>query len=662
MQVATVRVPAHLWKAHEALDEALVLFSRIKHPEAPREEVLFHLRAALRHAYAALAESGDAQKLRQHSDTGLGRSRIALVLLEAWEAQAGTFAAPAADALRTAVTAWGQPQGTLEVQLGLPKVQREGQNVRAAYREPVPLTRSREVLNPAVILPEVEPIAPTVPEIPPEPDGTQPTPTSLSELMAQTEAIGRAAEAMQKRATAKKPPPPEPERSGVPDDVLYSQPLKRDEVEWRRAQELFEELAMLGGMRRPFGAWRESGSPEERLLARVEGLVACGSTVWPRLVEYLSDRPVPDPDLLWAAIFFFGSFAEDDARDQVLRLLRTAGLDSDALWDAATDAVLLAPQPGVHALLPSWLDRGGWEARMAARILGRRRRLSTDRILALLLPDSGSSNAATDAVLRTELAAGLRGAPGDLGPREVSALLRMEDPAIVDSLLAALVHRHSHLGAALASDFTRTGRAEFGGAARWNALIGGPKAAADFTAALAKGMGPVLLDGLGWYGSIQFIEPLLEALPKNPSAADALQRLTGASITDADPDPDYEEGEEPFTPGHRPDLPALELSRNPEAWRHWWRKHGKRARPEKRYRFGRPWSFAENYWEMADAEISGPERERAHAEWVARTQSTYPLDVWDFVVRQEAQLKMWRDQLGHDRTGAGEWPTATRRA
>jgi hypothetical protein len=645
-------VPAALWKARERLDEALVLLTGLKDEEAPTREVVFHLSTALLHVQEALAARRDPQALRKLGNAGLGRARIALTLLEGWEAQKGVTAC--GEAVRSAVGSWVEP-GMADVVLDLPSEEGESQ-IRAPDQEPLLLVRKRGVFAPGVVLTEPEPADAEFPVIP-EPaegdDGVSAEGPTLEELLAQGEAAAAAldGDAPLPPPTAVPESPPEPTPLKALELAQFGAPQTRHDVEWLRARDLLEDLGMLSLMRLPAAAWRDSHSPEKRLLARAEALFACGPGVRNQLSELLWDRPVPDAEALWAALFFFGSFKGDDARDQVLRLLRTAGLEHEAPWKSAADALLFVLNPGVLPALEPWLERGGWQARLAARVLGRRRALPASRWIALL--------GVEDLEVRREVAAALAAAPGAWEPSDLKALLKSDDDSLVGSALQALLHRYPAVAFERARAFTLEGRGELGGAARWMALSGGASVAADFEAALGRNTSPALLEAVGWFGSVQFVDLLLAELQKKSlPALEALQRFTGASLTDAVPAPEYEPEQLPFTPGFQPKLPVFDLTPSPALWSAWWAQHGKRARPSIRHRWGHPWTLKDNLWEMRDAAISGPMRDWAHLEAVARTRLEQPLDTWDFVARQEAQLEQCRVYLEEQSVKPGTWPAA----
>jgi len=197
----------------------------------------------------------------------------------------------------------------------------------------------------------------------------------------------------------------------------------------------------------------------------------------------------------------------------------------------------------------------------------------------------------------------------------------------------------------------------FTDAALWLAIGGGAEVSADFEAALARGKpSAVLLEAIGWYGDLRFVDTLLALLEAGQKAAvGALQRLTGASLTDDVPEPEYAPGEEPFVRGFSPPADELELTADPAVWKAWWHQHGGRAVLTQRYRWGHLWSSQDNLWELEQAPASPRERRLAFHELVARTGAFHPFDPQDFVARQQAAIAVWREAPELRRAVTGAW-------
>src|SRR5215510_1254818 len=147
----------------------------------------------------------------------------------------------------------------------------------ASVDEPRLLTFDREVLTPVVMRgqpvdPDVDPASFVSPEDL-EADASQ----DVHELLAQAEA----AAAEEEPETPQKPasPPPKPLELVTDESaslVNFGSQRTREEVEFKRARTFFEELAMMSIMRKPDPGdqWRNLRPVEERLLARVDGIVA----------------------------------------------------------------------------------------------------------------------------------------------------------------------------------------------------------------------------------------------------------------------------------------------------------------------------------------------------------------------------------------------------
>ncbi|WP_224372270.1 HEAT repeat domain-containing protein [Hyalangium versicolor] len=635
------------------LDEALVQLRAVKDPKVPLGAVKRHVEAALRALYGALVSSADEARYRPYTTQALARARAGLDSLNAAGSQDAAVARSVA-ALSEATRGWEQAaRRTLLHPLELPRPP-DGARPRRLTDTPALLTLPRGPVPPAVVLPLEE--QPEVEALESVSEPPMPLPAmSLDALLAQAAAAGAALEAPPRKEPAP-PPAHKSERAPVtPEEIEQEQfgaRLSREEVELLRAKAFFEELAMMSVMRQPDAGelWSNLRPVEERLLARVEGILACGEWVLSELVALLCERPVPDPEMTWAALFIHGSLAGEDTLHQMERLLRTAGLEEPVVFDAACDALAFVPHPGLQAMMRKWLtDKELLHRRLAVRVLGRRGLLDAAQALVLARGEEPE--------LALEGARALPMAPGELDLRETAQLLGHKQEEMVSCAIEALWLRHSPLGLRHAQALVAEGRGAFASAALWLAAGGGPEAQPVFEAALARGASPVLLEALGWYGNLQFMEPLLALLEKGKVAAvGALQRLTGASLTDEEPEPEYVKGEEPFVRGFSPPSEELELSMDAAVWSAWWKQHRGRASVKKRYRWGHLWSAQDNLWEMELARASMPERRRAFHELVARAGAAHPFEPRDFVARQQAALARWREAPEPRRITSGTWP------
>lgn len=641
------------------VDEALVGLRTVKDSHIPLRAIERHLVAALRALYDALAFPGDAQRFNQGTTTALSRLNAALGSLVSTGSEEAA-AQRVLQYLQEATQGWREAVGrTVLNPLELPRPAKGGWP-RAQSGTPALVAVERGPLTPAIVLPLEE-----APE--PEPPG-EATPagrllpvSSLEELLAQAEAAGAALECPPKEAPAARQARKKQKPSVTAEEAEQAQfggPLSREEVEFSRARAFFEELGMMSVMRQPDAGdvWSELRPVEERLLARVDGILACGEGVIPELVKLLDDRPVPDPELTWAALFLPGCLAGDDALHQVARVVRTAGLEEPDVFDAACDALAFVPHPGLGPLLRGWL--GGQEPLLrllAVRVLGRRGLLRGEEALAFALE--------ADAKLALEGARALPWVQGELDLNGTARLLRSKQEEIAACALETLWLRHPRAGLEHARALVAQGKDAFAGAALWLAIGGGADERVHFEAALSRGKASAtLLEALGWYGDLRFVDALLAQLEAGQvAAAGALQRLTGASLTEDVPDPEYEKGEEPFVRGFSPPPEELELTADPAIWAAWWRKHQGRATLTKRYRWGHLWSTQDNLWEMEHAPASPRERRLAFHELVARTGAAHPFDPRDFVVRQQAAIARWREAPELRRAAGGAWSLSSSR-
>lgn len=645
-------LPAIL-QARAWLDDALVALAL---PFQGRDEAapsLLRVADALGHVYRALASHTDVATY--HAE----RERAATALRE------GLAGLQAPSLLPSLLTLPGEPIRSCASSLGL-LLSAEAPPFETGYRfparpsdeaktaispalaaEPRLVSFARAPLLPVVPLPSAPPAPTPVVAVPPTPDpaaeGEEPV-ADLSAIRARLQAALAAAEA----------PPPEPSKTkekGAPAEPAV--PKATDEEAEREtfgeavpeavlvaetARGFFEDLGMMSLMRIPDAAdpWWELARVEERLLARVDGLLAAGLGTLPPLVRLLADRPVPDPELRWAAVFFYGCLEGDDARDQVARLVRTAELEETPVFDAVADALFLAPQPGIEGLLRGWLTADAPVLkRLAIRVLARRRRLTA--------VEACRFAASPDLALAREGARALASVSPPVDAAALYQLTAHADEAIVQHVLqAALLHKQAFVVDRARALWAQRGPG-FAACALAAALAAGNDAGGLFLQAVSKQPdAPGLLEAAGWFGHLGLIEPLIAALAAgHTDAALALFRLTGAPLTDDDPSPTYDEGELPFTTPFAPP-PIVELSVDAAVWQGWWKQHQARAQRQLRYRWGVVWSPALSLWELTEAQASPADRWRAHLELTARTGGDVAFDPFDFVARQRAPLEAWK--------------------
>ncbi|QSQ11622.1 hypothetical protein [Myxococcus landrumensis] len=647
-----------LSRARALLDGVLVGLRDVKDPAVPLRAVERHLTASLGALYQALAATGGSDVFHRHAETARVRAEDALRSLRSARSKDAVVRRHIS-AVDEVVRGWRDAVIRTPLEsLRLPRPDADFVP-RAQGEVPTLVQLAREPLLPAIVLQWEEPPDMALPQVGASalelPEGKPVTLASLDALLAQAQQQARALAApakpsRKKRASASKSRPPV-EQEEV-ERVQFGETLRREDVELARARSFFEDVAMMSLMRQPDAGdlWSDLRPVEDRLLARVDGILGCGTWVLPELVKLLDERPLPDPEMTWGVLFLHGCLAGDDALHQVERLLQTVGLEVPEVFDAAADALTFVPHPGTEGLLRRWLKEPGLARQFAVRALGRRGELEGRESLGLVWGD------APELVL--EGARALPRARGELDLRETARLLRDEREEVVAAAIEALLLRRSASGLQHAHALLAEGRGAFANAALWTAVGGGVEARKDFEAALAgTSVSPVVVEALGWYGSLAFMDFLLARLRAGKKdAVGALQRLTGASLTDDEPAPEYEKGEEPFTGGFSPPPLELELTADAKVWTAWWEKHRGRASLSKRYRWGHQWSTQDNLWELEHAYASMRERRLAWHELVARTGATHPFDPRDFVARQQAAVTRWRESPEARHAAAGAWP------
>jgi hypothetical protein len=662
---------ATVMEARTLLDDALVGLTEVRDPELPVREAVLHTALALENVYGALARRTDFAAFSRGVGEAAESTRLALGALQAVASDdpaAGSTLALLARALRT-LTALVAPPANLP--LSLPDPTDRTPPLPASRDEPAPLRLPRAVLHPAILLPVQEETPAITVDIAP-PGGSPVVAVNLDALLAQAAAGGEAADADPPEDEPARPEATtEPKNAPVPDGDSEHESLdaalSKDAVLAIRARDFFEELAMMGLMRKadPGDAWRNLRLVEQRLLARVDAIVACGERFLPALVAHLESRPVPDPELTWASLFVYGMIAGDDALDQVMRLVRSLPLDDAAMFEAVADALSFVPQSGLDERLRPWLaaaaaPASGLERRLALRVLGRRG--TVDVASALRAAAAGNERD-----VRREGARALGRAVGSLDGQVLRPLMEDPDGEIAGAAMDAAGLHGLRSGVRWARELLSRGRPDHGDAAMYVALGGeaqerGALAALTAPRDAAKPGAPATgaIEAMGWFGDLTFVPYLLDALAAKELAAPAaaaLFRLTGAALEEDTPDPDYPPERRPFAARVRPPPVVGLLSVDPLRWRAWWKRHGHAANPNIRHRWGGPWDLADNLWEMAEAPASTRDRTWAHRELVARTGKALPFHPEAFVARQERQLGEWRAvvQRAGDRE-EGRWP------
>jgi hypothetical protein len=502
--------------------------------------------------------------------------------------------------------------------------------LRASVGEPTLLDLTRAEIDPAV--PDLTKEDPGPPPVETPAETEEPPPMTLVELEDALAAAEVEEPEDEPEAEEEEPAPAAPPASeGEALLNYYGDALTEEQVVFDRARASIEDLALLGSMRRPLPdqGWVGRAEPERRLLARVDAIAACGEQVLPKLVSLLERRPVPDPELTWALVFLFGSIAGDDSAEQAMTLARIAPLAEDGMLEAVADALALAPNPSLPALVLGWLSDLAPERHAVAT-------LALSRRLALTTPQALSAATSADPRVAGAGARALATSTGPVDPAALWKLAHHADEAVVRAALESALIRRSLVAVRRATELVKEGRPDHAGAATLLAVAGGPD-----TLDLLLGAGAI--EALGWYGHPDAIEPLLERLEGDTaaSAVEALQLLTGASITDADPEPEYEEGKGPFTAAEGP-VPAPEiLSAKPQPWRDWWKGHGAAARRGARYRFGHLWSLADNLRQIEAPHAVPRTRRLAYLELCARSGSNLPFDAQAFVAAQRRQIADW---------------------
>lgn len=652
---------ADLGEVRARLDEALVTLAAAALPGG--REVARSVGDAITAVYEMLAAPGDGAWVQSTFARALSATRAALARLQEDPPEPSSAHELARDLVASAL------QGLNAVPAlradGFEAPRQSPGVLRASLDEPVSLDATRGLVVPMVPMP-APPEAPSPP--PPDPPPPQGI-TSLSELEEFAAASRARMEAMEAASEARPslapplPPSAPVDLPGRAAALVFGVAIPPEQVLFERARTCLEDLGMFGLLRRPMSgsSWRAAARTEQRLLRRVDALVACGDGVVPGLVAMLEERPLPDPELTWAAVFFFLSLRGSDALDAALRIARASLSQDDAVALSVADAFAHCPHPMLDEALRGWLTAPESSRRaVALDALSRRYALMAsqwDAVAreALSLDDEPALRASARALARVQ---------GDVDPSLALSLLRHPLPAVARPAIEGRIARGQRDGAWRALELTEGVDGGFAGAVRYVALAGTRLSKAALIADAGRGGSLALLDALGWYGDPDFVDDLIGALSFDDAATKALavgalERITGAMLTD-----DAPEGIDPTLPWPRPEgfvptavaEPCVEMA----VWRRWWSRVGGGAPAGQRLRWGRPWSPMDNVTEMDRDDAAPDVRRMAWLELCARTGGSIAFDPEDWVSRQERAVSAWRSYVSSPRVAAmaGRWPSA----
>ncbi len=652
---------ADLGDVRARLDEAMVTLSAAAVPGG--RDVARAVGDAITAVYEVLAAPSDGAWVQSTFARMLLATRAALTRLQEDPAEPSAAHERARDLVA----------GALQCLNALPAIKAAGFEaprqspgvLRASLDEPVSLDATRGLVVPMVPMPD-GPEAPS----PPPPDPPPPPPiTSLAELEDFAAASRARLEAMEAEAEARPSlaPPPASEAPvdlpGRAAALVFGVAIAPSQVLFDRARTCLEDLGMLGLLRRPMtgSSWRAAARTEQRLLRRVDALAACGDGVIPGLVQTLEERPLPDPELTWALVFFLLSLRGSDALDAALRIARAALSQDDAVALSVADAFAHAPHPMLDEALRGWLSSPESAPRAAALdALSRRYALMASHW------DAAAREALSvdDEPCLRAAARGLGRVQGEVDPSLALAMLRHPSPAVARAAIEGRLARGKRDGAWRALELTEGVDGGFAGAVRYVALAGTRRSKAAIIADAGRGGSLALLDALGWYGDVDFVDDLIamlgfEEAATSALAVGALERLTGAMLTDDAPD-----GVDPTLPWPRPagfvPTPVPEPCLSMEVWQRWWSRVRGAAPVGQRLRWGRPWSPMDNVTEM-DRDDGAPDvRRMAWLELCARTGGSIAFDPEDWVSRQERSVSAWRAYVSSPRVAAlsGTWSSA----
>jgi hypothetical protein len=630
---------ARIVEVHAALDAAIVRVRQVKDAQLPVPSIEHNLGLALQQVYGAMGARGDWGRFREKCANALELVRTTMAQL---------MAAPSDDPAQGEVL--GLVAGlidklsrvgfTLDDAWVIPSRERGEHVVWATLGVPRLYDLPRSVMRAAVPI-DAPPIKiDEAPEPPPPPPPA--TMEAFLELVARAQADLEAFEKAQSDAL----PPPAPAPAAitvVPEEEAirerFGVKITDFELLVERAKDCMDDLAMLGRMRRPSPdePWASGDDSEDRMLTKLDAIVACGVDVYAELVHMLDDRPLPDPELTFGNVFFLCCVAGDDTFDEAVRLVELCDLGEPEMLAMVCDAFTFATHPRIDPFFSRWLSSPDVNRRaLAAEVLRRRRVLAAPQIE--LLAKDGDERvlaSAVRALVRVPSHGGL-----------LSSALGHSSDRVLSAALETSMLLRVRAGYERAVELVRAGNGDRCDAIMYVAIAGGREARELLELELASRGHPASLRAIGWYGDVSFVPFLLGRLengepPVQDAALDALERLTGASITDVVPEPRYQKDDLPFARARRDFTPTAPLSLDPAPWRAWWKLHGHRAVAEHRYRWGHRWSPQDNLWELWQEDMLYRDRPFAAMELAVRS-SRVDLDWDDWVIRQRAAISQER--------------------
>lgn len=638
-----------LW-VRELLDEALLGVRSIETPEIPVEEARGYLSLALSNVYDACRDGVDYPTSTAKRQRAVEFARAALEALQ--RAPVDELAVDRElRLLGQALTALRDPDvrapvAGLEIPFG-----RQRPPLLASTDRPRLHDLARHPIFPTVPLRDRDAVL--MPDVDLDPLVEIPAIETMEQLLAWASTVEESAAALPPPPEKSDPPPVDEDNIATAEAELIGVAVPEVALVFERARVHFEEIGMFSLLRRGDAGdiWYQLEPVERRMLARVDSILSFGTDVVPRLIQLLDDRPLPDPDLLWAAIFLLGCIHGDDTRDQIVRLVAIAALQEPDQFEAVADALSHAPHTGITSEALGWLESSDpHRVALAAAVLGRKRATTVERLLPLLRHDHSR--------VLEETVRALERVTGELREDDIREALRHGDPAVFRAAVETSIVR-GFRGAVIEAEYRLRKVADFPFAALAVAIASDDKALEMLFSAAASSPSPMVYEALGWLGQTSIVPFLIGRLRDGETAAvPPLQRLLGATLTEEHTYRTYEPERRPFVRETFLAPPfELVLSEDPDLWEHHWQTYGAEARDDRRYRFGHEWSTRDNYWELAEAYAAGRDRRLAYLELCARCGMRLGLDVDGWVSTQRPQIDAIRAFLGpeHSRAPRGLW-------
>jgi hypothetical protein len=359
----------------------------------------------------------------------------------------------------------------------------------------------------------------------------------------------------------------------------------------------------------------------------------------------LDSLELEEPGDAFARVLVAGSIRSSWSLELIEALIRAAhALDAET-FDAGVLALALGAHPRTAAFARTLIADPEPELRAAGfRVLDIRGEIALEDF-AKVRPDAPAPVlvAALSALRHPRI-------PSEEFSRWNTLLEHAEESVVAAALETGVLKRsiRAHGVAVSACD---AGRFGFANAAIILGLCGDERDSARFEGWLDKHSDPGLFAGIGYFGLADLIPKLIDKLDsKNAdaklSAAEALQRITGAGLTEEVTLPVYDDEEKVFVDNPDATMTTARPAQTRDGWRSWIRARPGAFVPGQRYRHGHPFEPHVALRALDQGPGAYVERRRQDVELRILAGDRAPhLSVFDWVVKQKRMMTAWEQWI-----------------